>query len=158
MEVPREVSARTPEFESALAPLQQRLSAGRGVCLLFAGASAEAQQQALGRMKEVLNLPLHQVSLDALYDERQMAAQGNLREVFDSAGETPSILCFDNADAFFRSENRQSAREGLDPDALTPITYLFDRIEAFGGVAVLCLSNSAYIAEARPRADVVVTF
>ena len=158
MEVPREASVRTSAFESALAEINRTVSAGRGVCLLFDGGSAEARQQALGRMKDVMNLPLHQIDLDTLFDERAMAAQGNLREVFDTAGETPSILYFDNADAFFRRENRQSARDGLDPDALTPITYLFDRIEAFNGVVVLCLSNSAYVAEVRPHAQVVVTF
>lgn len=158
MEVLREVSAHTAAFESVLSHIHQTVSAEHSICLLFVGGSAEARQQALGRMKEATHLPLHQVNLDTLFDERPMAAQGNLREVFDTAGETVSILYFDNADTFLRHERRQSVREGLDPDALTPVTYLFDRIEAFPGAVVLCLSNSAYVAEARPYADVVVTF
>ncbi len=158
MTAPSVVSARTPAFDAALPSIAQAVQAGTGMCLLFEDASEEARQQALGRLKEATKLSLHQVSLDTLFDERPMAVQGNLRETFDAAGEAPSILCFDHADAFFRKDDRQGEADDRDHDALTPITYLFDRIEAFTGVVVLCMKSPAYIEEARPNADVVVTF
>lgn len=158
MEVSPEVPASEPGFDALLSRMAAREDPGTSFCIVFEGGSAEAHQQALGRLKEATGMALYQVALDTLFDERAESAQGNLREVFDTQGEVPSILCFEDADAFFRLDKRQSAREGLDPDALTPLTYLFDRIKAFKGITVLCLSSPAYVAEARPHADGIVLF
>ncbi len=158
MAAPPVVPAHSPQFDDLLSRVPARLEEGKGLCYLFENADEEALQLALGRMKAVTKLSTHQVNLESLFDERIMAVQGNLREVFDSAGEVPSILCFDHADAFFRHNEQQAKADEREEDALSPITYLFDRIDAFKGVVVLCLDSGAYLTSARPVADVVVTF
>lgn len=158
MTAPTDVSATAPEFDSTLQHVVTTVGEGNGQSLVFAGGSVAARQQALARLKEASGYSLHQVGLDTLFDERERVAQGNIREVFDSAGEIPSILCFDNADAFFRNEARQDVIEDRDADEITPRTYLFDRVKAFKGIVVICLSSAAYVAEAEPLVDVVVRF
>ncbi len=158
MNAPTRISATSPLFEAAVARIAPAAEAGKGLFFLFAGGTAGQRLEALGHMRDAARLSLHQVDLGALFDERQMAVQGNLREVFDTMGEQPSILCFDNADAFFRADARQDARDARDPDALTARDYLFSRIEAFVGAIVLCLADAAYAAEAVPHASTIVTF
>lgn len=83
-----------------------------------------------------------------------MQTQGNLREMFDKASENASILCFEHADALFRAPEPEE-----EADAVTPASYLFQRIEAYKGIVVLCLEEPRHVAAAQDQGvDLIVEF
>jgi hypothetical protein len=124
--------------------------------LVLVGAGAQARQVFVGTLAAASDLQLHQVNLSELHDGEMAATQGNIREVFDQAGEAPTVLCLHTADRFYERVARTDAREHRDPDALTEDGYLLDRIDAFGGLVVVSFEGTTVPRALADRAAYVV--
>jgi hypothetical protein len=125
--------------------------------LVLAGVDDKTRQIFVGSLAAEADLQLHQVDLSDLHAGDMAATQGNLREVFDSSGEVPSVLCLHHAGAFFQQVAHTDRAEGRDDDELTEDVYLFDRIAAFGGLVVLAFESTSVPTSVAQQAAHVVT-
>ena len=154
--MPETVDAGSADFEEAVRQAGVRLKKREGTSFIFAGASKVQCQQALVSMMGDSSLNVYQFTLPNLISERYVETQGNLRKVFDKADEDAAMLVFDEVDALFAPTEYEG--EPADGER-TPVDYLFDRVDAFTGVVVLCMGSAEHVAAARARgADVVVAF
>ncbi len=109
--------------------------------LVLVGASDQTRQIFVGTLAAASDLQLHQVDLSELHAGEMPATQGNIREVFDASGESPSVLCFHHADAFFDRVAQTDREEEREHDELTEDVYLIERISAFGGLVVIAFDR-----------------
>lgn len=159
--MPTDSPARTIEygsdaFDRLLEGLSEEARRQKGLRMLFAGASDVQCKEALGALAAETEFNLHQVDLKNLISERPVETRGNLREMFDAASEDAAVLFFMHADAFFD----QPAEMEADDDALTPVDYLFERVESYHGVVIVCLRRTSRLERVHRAApfDVVVEF
>lgn len=144
----------SPEFKQILSQFetqpQETDSGSNNLLVLFAGCRDEQKQKAIGEITEASGFNMHQMDLSGLVGERRLVTQGNLREIFDSNQEDASILFLD-ADAFFTAVNQAEYDAG--EDTLTPINYLFQRMENHKGIIILRLVQAEHLDKARAAID-----
>jgi SpoVK/Ycf46/Vps4 family AAA+-type ATPase len=75
------------------------------------------------------------VDLSAVVSKYIGETEKNLRQLFDAAEDGGAILFFDEADALFGK--RGEVKDSHDRYANIEINYLLQRIEAYGGLAIL---------------------
>ncbi|MGI9174155.1 MAG: AAA family ATPase [Rhodothermales bacterium] len=143
---PTAVRPGSTEYEHLLAQLETATQAGAGARLLFTGEADKAAKDALQALADRTAFHVHQVNLETLMADRPAETQANLRETFDTAPQD-AILFFYNADRLLALD------EKADDDALTPADYLFRRMEAFNGIAILYAPTSEQARRARTAAD-----
>jgi SpoVK/Ycf46/Vps4 family AAA+-type ATPase len=73
----------------------------------------------------------------------------NLAAVFAEAEQSGAVLLFDEADALFGK--RSDVRDSHDRYANVEVSYLLQRIEAFGGLAILTTNARQNIDDAFVR-------
>lgn len=146
-------------FEEVCASVREVLDGGRGLRLVFAGATPRKRKEALIDLTETTALNVHQFEVPHLLSERFAATQGNLREVFDTADEGPaSLLFFEKGDAFFDPEQLSEERKEKE-DELTPLDYFLQRAKSFKGALVLSLDSRRHAREAHEKGlEVLVEF
>ena len=151
----------SPEFKKILSHFetqpQETETDSNNLLVLFAGCQDDEKQKAIGEIMGASGFNMHQIDLTGLVSERRLVTQGNLREVFDSNQEDASILFLD-ADAFFTAVNQAEHEAG--EDTLTPINYLFQRMENHKGIIILRLMQAEHLDKARDAVDfdIVVEF
>jgi SpoVK/Ycf46/Vps4 family AAA+-type ATPase len=82
-----------------------------------------------------LQLDLYRVDLSQVVSKYIGETEKNLRRIFDAAESGGAILLFDEADALFGK--RSEVKDSHDRFANIEVSYLLQRMEAFGGLAVL---------------------
>ena len=99
------------------------------------GAAAEAMAHDVGKS-------LLRVDLAAVVSKYIGETEKNLDRVFEAARESGAVLLFDEADALFgkRSEVKDSHDRYGDID----VNYLLQRIEEFGGLAILTTNHKEH--------------
>ncbi len=110
--------------------------------LILVGADDQARQVFVGTLAAASDLQLHQVDLSELHAGEMSGTQGNIREVFDASGESPSVLCFHRADTFFARVAQTDREEDREYDELSEDDYLIDRIAAFAGLVVIAFDQN----------------
>ncbi|WP_051840420.1 ATP-binding protein [Streptomyces sp. NRRL F-5126] len=138
-----------------------RLSAGggrgRGVLGLFAGDSGTGKTLAAEVVAADLGLDLYVVQLSSVVDKFVGETEKNLERIFTEADRTDAVLLFDEADAVFGK--RSEVKDAHDRYANMESAYLLQRLEAFGGIALLTTNLRANIDDAfTRRLDLVVDF
>ncbi|WP_030862944.1 ATP-binding protein [Streptomyces sp. NRRL F-2747] len=138
-----------------------RLSAGggrgRGVLALFAGESGTGKTLSAEVVAADLGLDLYVVQLSSVVDKYVGETEKNLEGIFTEADRTDAVLLFDEADAVFGK--RSEVRGAHDRYANMESAYLLQRLESFGGIALLTTNLRANIDEAfTRRLDLVVDF
>jgi hypothetical protein len=118
-----------------------RTHRGQGVTALFSGASGTGKTFASEVLAYELGLDLYRVDLSAVVNKYIGETEKNLRRVFDAAERGGSLLLFDEADALFG--RRSEVRDSHDRYANIEVSYLLQRMEAYGGVAVLATNLRA---------------
>ena len=113
----------------------ERMSRGLGITVLFAGPSGSGKTMAAEVLASHLRLDLFRIDLSTVVSKYIGETEGNLRRVFDAAEDGGAILFFDEADALFGK--RTEVKDSHDRYANIEIDYLLQRMEAFGGLAVL---------------------
>ena len=113
----------------------RKLTRGFGISALFAGESGTGKTMAAEVIAQELRLNLYRIDLSAVVSKYIGQTEKNLRRLFDAAEHGGAILFFDEADALFGK--RSEVKDSHDRYANIEINYLLQRMEAFGGLAIL---------------------
>jgi len=113
----------------------QKMNRGLGINALFAGESGTGKTMAAEVIANALRLNLYRIDLSAVVSKYIGETEKNLRRLFDAAEDGGAILFFDEADALFGK--RSEVKDSHDRYANIEINYLLQRMEAYGGLAIL---------------------
>ena len=134
-----------------------RMNRGLGVSALFVGDSGTGKTMAAEVLANDLKLDLYRIDLSAVVSKYIGETEKNLREVFDAAECGGAILLFDEADALFGK--RSEVKDSHDRYANIEVDYLLQRMEAFGGLAILATNMKSALDPAFVRRlRFIVTF
>jgi hypothetical protein len=114
---------------------RRTMSRGLGISALFHGESGTGKTMAAEVIAGELGLYLCRIDLSGVVSKYIGETEKNLRRVFDSAEDGGCVLCFDEADALFGK--RSEVKDSHDRYANIEVNYLLQRMESFGGLAVL---------------------
>ncbi|MGW7578580.1 ATP-binding protein [Streptomyces sp. NPDC054765] len=130
---------------------------GRGVTALFSGPSGTGKTLAAEVVAADLGLDLYVVELATVVDKYIGETEKHLERVFTEAEAINAVLLFDEADAVFGK--RTATHDAHDRYANAGTSYLLQRLEAFGGLALLTTNMHANIDTAfLRRLDLAVYF
>jgi SpoVK/Ycf46/Vps4 family AAA+-type ATPase len=113
----------------------RRLSRGRGVTALFAGAAGTGKTLAAEVIAGELGLDLYRIDLSGIVSKYIGETEKNLDRIFDAAQDANAVLFFDEADALFGK--RSEVQDAHDRYANIEVSYLLQKMEAYEGVAIL---------------------
>jgi SpoVK/Ycf46/Vps4 family AAA+-type ATPase len=116
---------------------------------LFVGGSGDGKTMAAQALARELGAPLYRVDLAAVASKYIGETEKNLDRIFRAAERSGAILLFDEADALFGK--RSEVKDSHDRYANIEVNYLLQRIEAFGGLAILSTNSKSAIDEALLR-------
>jgi hypothetical protein len=128
---------------------RQRLNRGLGISALFAGPSGTGKTMAAEVLANDLDLNLYRIDLSAVVNKYIGETEKNLRRLFDAAEDGGAILFFDEADALFGK--RSEVKDSHDRYANIEINYLLQRMEAYGGLAILATNMRGALDQAFMR-------
>lgn len=112
-----------------------QLPYGKGVAALFTGPSGTGKTMAARAIGQVLRRSVFSVDLSRVVSKYIGETEKNLDVVFQEAEKAGAILLFDEADALFGK--RSEVKDAHDRYANIETAYLLQRMEAFGGLAIL---------------------
>ena len=128
---------------------RDRMNRGLGISALFAGESGTGKTMAAEAIANELRLNLFRIDLSAVVNKYIGETEKNLRRLFDAAEDGGAILFFDEADALFGK--RSEVKDSHDRYANIEINYLLQRLEAFGGLAILATNMKSALDPAFTR-------
>jgi hypothetical protein len=124
----------------------RRLSLGKGVAVLFGGASGTGKTLAAQMLAGELGLDLYRVDLAGVVSKYIGETEKNLERIFAAASDAGAIVFFDEAEALFGK--RSEVSDAHDRYANIEIAYLLQRMEAHEGVAILATNLRQQLDEA----------
>lgn len=143
-------------LHDALGPAA-RVRAGPGVRVLFTGASGTGKSLAAQWLATRLQLPIYRVDLASMLSKWIGETEKNLAELLTRAEAAGVVLLFDEADTLFGKRTEVTSANDRFANAQT--NYLLQRIESFGGIAVLTSnSRSRFDPAFVRRLDLIVDF
>ena len=114
---------------------EQKISYGRGLSILFAGAPGTGKTMCAQVIARQLNMELYKINLSQIVSKYIGETEKNLRAVFREAKHASCILFFDECDALFGK--RSEVKDSHDRNANVEVAYLLQQIEEYDGVCVL---------------------
>lgn len=114
---------------------RSKSSRGLGISALFSGVSGTGKTMASEVLANELKLDLYRIDLSQVVSKYIGETEKNLRRVFDAAEYSGAILLFDEADALFGK--RSEVKDSHDRHANIETSYLLQRMEEYGGLAIL---------------------
>ncbi|HEU0015942.1 MAG TPA: ATP-binding protein, partial [Longimicrobium sp.] len=108
---------------------------GLGISALFSGPSGTGKTLAAEVIAGALALDLYRIDLSQVVSKYVGETEKNLRRVFDAAEAGGAVLLFDEADALFGK--RSEVKDAHDRYANIEVSYLLQRMESYGGLAIL---------------------
>jgi hypothetical protein len=123
-----------------------KMSRGFGVSVLFAGESGTGKTMAAEVMANELKLNLYRIDLSQVVSKYIGETEKNLQRLFDAAEDGGVILFFDEADSLFGK--RSEVKDSRDRYANIEISYLLQRMESFGGLAILATNMKSALDQA----------
>lgn len=128
-----------------------------GVTALFAGPPGTGKTLSAEVVAGELGLDLYRVDLASTVSKYIGETEKNLEAVFTAAEAAEVVLLFDEADAVFGK--RSEVGDAHDRYANLETAYLLQRIERFGGIAVLTTNLQSNLDQAfLRRIDVSIAF
>jgi hypothetical protein len=124
----------------------RQLGRGRAITALFSGPSGTGKTMAAEILANHLRLDLYRTDLSGVVSKYIGETEKNLRKVFDAADRSGAILFFDEADALFGT--RTEVRDSHDRYANIEVNYLLQRMEDYGGLAILATNRKAALDDA----------
>lgn len=112
-----------------------QLPYGKGVAALFTGPSGTGKTMAARAIGRALDRHVFSVDLSRVVSKYIGETEKNLDTVFADAERAGAILLFDEADALFGK--RSDVKDAHDRYANIETAYLLQRMEVFGGLAIL---------------------
>jgi hypothetical protein len=134
---------------------EEKLSRGKGLNVLFTGASGVGKTMAAEVLAKELSLVLYQIDLSSVVSKYIGDTEKNLSAIFREAEMSQNLLFFDEADSLFGK--RTEVKEAHDRYANLEVNYLLQRIEQYEGLVVLSTNLQRNLDEAflRRMQDVV---
>jgi winged helix domain-containing protein/ATPase family protein associated with various cellular activities (AAA) len=126
-----------------------RYSRGRGLNVLFSGASGTGKTMAAEVLAKELGLDLYEIDLATVVSKYIGETEKNLKRIFLEAHSSNAILFFDEADALFGK--RSEVRDAHDRYANLEIAYLLQLMEEYEGMAILATNLSRNVDDAFAR-------
>jgi hypothetical protein len=147
----REIAAQVPNRAHVYGDwgFGTKLGRGRGIGVLFSGASGTGKTMAAEILAADLRLDLYRVDLAGVVNKYIGETEKNLRRLFDAAEEGGAILFFDEADALFGK--RSEVRDSHDRYANIEVNYLLQRMESYPGLAILATNMKSLLDQAFAR-------
>ncbi len=128
---------------------RRMMNRGFGISALFGGESGTGKTMAAEVIANELHLNLYRIDLSAVVSKYIGETEKNLRRVFDAAEDGGVILFFDEADALFGK--RSEVKDSHDRYANIEVNYLLQRMEAYGGLAILATNMKTALDQAFVR-------
>ncbi len=113
----------------------ERLAMGKGLTVLFYGASGTGKTMAAGVLARDLALDLYKVDLSMVVSKYIGETEKQLSQVFREARASNAILFFDEADALFGK--RSEVKDAHDRYANLEVAYLLQKMEEHEGIVIL---------------------
>jgi SpoVK/Ycf46/Vps4 family AAA+-type ATPase len=113
----------------------RRLAQGRGLNVLFCGASGTGKTMAAGIIARGLALDLYRIDLSSVVSKYIGETEKQLSQIFHEAGSSNAILFFDEADALFGK--RSEVKDAHDRYANVEVAYLLQKMEEYEGIVIL---------------------
>ncbi|HET7486666.1 MAG TPA: ATP-binding protein [Acidimicrobiales bacterium] len=120
-----------------------------GLSALFAGPSGTGKTLAAEVVAGAIGFDLYVVDLSTVVDKFVGETEKNLERIFDEAERVNGVLVFDEADALFGK--RSEVSDAHDRYANLETAYLLQRMEAFGGTAILTTNLRSNLDDAFAR-------
>jgi SpoVK/Ycf46/Vps4 family AAA+-type ATPase len=136
----------TDAVRRELAPLLVGKASG---VALFHGPSGTGKTLAALAIARELDVQVFRIDLSRVVSKYIGETEKNLAAVFAEAEQSGAVLLFDEADALFGK--RSDVRDSHDRYANAEVSYLLQRIEAFGGLAILTTNARQNIGDAFMR-------
>ena len=114
---------------------EKKISYGRGLSILFAGAPGTGKTMCAQVIAQQLNMELYKINISQIVSKYIGETEKNLRAVFKEAKHASCILFFDECDALFGK--RSEVKDSHDRNANVEVAYLLQQIEEYDGVCVL---------------------
>ena len=118
-----------------------KMNRGLGLGALFYGESGTGKTMAAEVIANHLRLDLYRIDLSAVVSKYIGETEKNLRRLFDEAERGGAVLFFDEADALFGK--RSEVKDSHDRYANIEINYLLQRMESYGGLAILATNQKS---------------
>lgn len=119
---------------------------GKGLNILFSGASGTGKTMAAEIIANELQLDLYKIDLSTVVSKYIGETEKNLSKIFAEAETSNAILFFDEADALFGK--RSEVKDSHDRYANIEINYLLQKMEEHEGIVILATNLSKNIDEA----------
>jgi hypothetical protein len=113
----------------------QRLSAGKGLNVLFCGTSGTGKTMAAGILAQELGLDLYRIDLSIVVSKYIGETEKQLNLIFREAQTSNAVLLFDEADALFGK--RSEVKDAHDRYANVEVAYLLQKMEEYEGIVIL---------------------
>jgi AAA+ superfamily predicted ATPase len=123
-----------------------KLSAGKGVAVLFAGPSGTGKSMAAEVIASELGLNLYRIDLSTVVSKWVGETEKHLAQIFAAAERCNAVLLFEEADALFGK--RSEIRDAHDRYANIEVSYLLQKMEQYEGVAILTTNLRGNLDEA----------
>ncbi len=127
----------------------RKLSSGKGVNVLFAGAPGTGKTMAAEVLATDLGLDIYKIDLSALVSKYIGETEKNLEKIFREGHTSNAILFFDEADSIFGK--RSEVKDSHDRYANMEISYLLQRMEEYDGIVILATNLRKNMDEAFVR-------
>lgn len=114
---------------------ERKVSYGRGLSILFAGAPGTGKTMCAQVIAGQLDMELYKINLSQIVSKYIGETEKNLRAVFTEAKNANCILFFDECDALFGK--RSEVKDSHDRNANVEVAYLLQQIEEYDGVCIL---------------------
>jgi SpoVK/Ycf46/Vps4 family AAA+-type ATPase len=134
-----------PLLDHARSLRAEAKKASSGVAL-FHGPTGTGKTLAALAIARELDAQVLRIDLSRVVSKYIGETEKNLAAVFTEAERSGAVLLFDEADALFGK--RSDVRDSHDRYANVEVSYLLQRIEAFGGLAILTTNARQNIDEA----------
>ncbi|MCP4156519.1 MAG: ATP-binding protein [bacterium] len=126
-----------------------KFSLGKGLNVLFSGASGTGKTMAAEIIANLLKLELYKIDLSSIVSKYIGETEKNLGKIFKEAETANAILFFDEADALFGK--RSEVKDAHDRYANIEINYLLQKMEEHEGIVILTTNLRKNIDEAFTR-------
>jgi len=111
-----------------------KLAVGRGVAVLFSGASGTGKTMSAEVIAADLQLDLFRVDLSRIVSKYIGETEKNLSRIFDESAVSNCVLFFDEADALFGK--RTEVKDAHDRYANIEVNYLLSEMDRCEGVVI----------------------
>lgn len=115
--------------------LKESIAYGRGISMIFYGASGTGKTMAAAIVAREIGLELYKVQLATIVSKYIGETEKNLEEIFERAKKSNVVLFFDEADILF--SKRTEVKEANDKYNNMEAAFMLQKIEEYEGITIL---------------------